>query len=116
MNCWENKAFWIELDALVQKSEIIIDRPMGASHPRYPGLIYPLDYGYLKNTKSSDGAEIDIWIGESPVERTDAVMCILDTHKRDSEIKVRYRCTHENMQEIYRIHNSEGVHGILIER
>jgi inorganic pyrophosphatase len=50
-----NKGFWQALEKLVTESELVINRPKGSRHPRYPGLEYPLDYGYLKGTKAMDG-------------------------------------------------------------
>lgn len=38
-----------------------IDRPMGSKHPKY-GFIYPVNYGYVPNTISGDGEEIDCYI------------------------------------------------------
>jgi len=38
----------------VDSSQLKVDRPKGTSHPRYPELIYPLDYGYLEGTLSAD--------------------------------------------------------------
>lgn len=32
--------FWNALDTLVQQSDIIIDRPKGTAHPKYPDFIY----------------------------------------------------------------------------
>lgn len=58
-----NEDFWNALDQLVNTSEIVIDRPKGSSHPKYPDFVYKLDYGYLKNTSSMDGAGIDVWVG-----------------------------------------------------
>ena len=37
--------FWDVLDRLVEGSEIVVDRPKGSGHPRYPGFTYGLDYG-----------------------------------------------------------------------
>jgi len=51
--------FWAALDKLVSESKVIIDRPKGSRHPKYPNCIYPLDYGYLDNTSSMDGNGID---------------------------------------------------------
>ena len=62
MNTFNND-FWRALDSLVDNSEIVIDRPKGTAHPKYPDFIYKVDYGYLKNTSSMDGAGIDVWIG-----------------------------------------------------
>ena len=58
-----NTEFWNALDNLVDNSEIIIDRPKGTEHPKYPNFIYKVDYGYLKDTSSMDGAGIDVWVG-----------------------------------------------------
>ncbi len=37
-----NSEFWTALDNLVNQSEIVIDRPKGTEHPRYPDFIYNL--------------------------------------------------------------------------
>lgn len=48
-------------DFLGKKVHIIMDRPMGAKHPKW-NFIYPLNYGYIPNTISGDGAELDAYI------------------------------------------------------
>ena len=109
--------FWQALDKLVLESEIVIDRPKGSAHPRYPEFIYPLDYGYLVGTASADGDGIDVWRGSDPAERVDAIMCIVDLTKRDSEIKILLGCTKEESKIVCRIHNeTESMKGILIRR
>ncbi|HSG42253.1 MAG TPA: hypothetical protein VLA72_03780 [Anaerolineales bacterium] len=55
--------FWQEFSQLIITSKIIIDRPKGKPHPRYPDMIYPFDYGYVENTSASDGGRIDVWMG-----------------------------------------------------
>ena len=40
---------------------IKIDRPMGSKHPKH-GFIYPINYGYLPNTISGDGEELDCYV------------------------------------------------------
>ena len=99
--------FWFALDKLVDTSEIIIDRPKGTVHPKYPDFIYKVDYGYLKNTSSMDGDGIDVWVGSDSKKQLDAIMCIVDLTKRDSEIKLLIGCTDEEnsswvSDEIYR--------------
>ena len=32
-----------------------IDRPLGSRHPRYPEMIYPINYGYADNIPAEDG-------------------------------------------------------------
>lgn len=111
-----NDDFWKALDELVSKSEIVIDRPRGSAHPRFPDYIYKVDYGYLKDTASMDGSGIDVWVGSGD-KKIDAVMCIVDLMKRDSEIKILVGCTEEEKLEIFKTHNeTQYMKGILIRR
>ena len=82
MNIEPNTEFWTALDELVSDSEIVIDRPKGTTHHKYPDLIYKVDYGYLKNTSSMDGDGIDVWVGTAG-NKVDAIMCIVDLMKKD---------------------------------
>jgi inorganic pyrophosphatase len=109
--------FWSALDKLVDSSEVIIDRPKGTRHPKYPEILYEVDYGYLKDTASMDGSGIDIWKGTHAKQEIDAVMCIVDLIKRDSEIKILIGCTEAEKEKIYNLHNnSQYMKGILIRR
>ena len=108
--------FWSALDTLVRQSEIVIDRPRGSAHPRYPDFVYPVDYGYLKSTASMDGGGIDVWLGTGD-GGVNAVICTVDLLKKDSEIKIHIGCTREETAAIYEKHNdSEYMKGILIPR
>lgn len=49
------------IDYLNKILEIKIDRPMGSKHPKH-GFIYPINYGYVPNTISGDGEELDAYI------------------------------------------------------
>lgn len=111
-----DRDFWKALDTLMEHSEIVIDRPKGTVHPKYPDFIYKVDYGYLKDTSSMDGAGIDVWLG-SGRKQIDAVMCVVDLLKRDSEIKILIGCTEEEKQLIYQAHNdTPHMKGIMIRR
>ena len=113
MNKHDND-FWDMLDKMVQKYEIKIDRPKGSLHPKYKDYIYPLDYGYLEGTVSSDGAGIDIWVGTSPEKNVTGIISSVDFIKGDSEIKILYACSDEEVKMIYEQHNrSDGMKGIL---
>lgn len=112
-----NCDFWQALDKLVAGSVMVIDRPKGSTHPRYADFIYPLDYGYLKNTTSMDGGGIDIWRGSEPSSRIDAIMCIIDLTKRDSEIKILIGCNEEEKALVFRTHNETAfMKGMMIRR
>jgi len=115
MNTYD-KQFWNALDELVSNSEIIIDRPKGTKHPKFSNFIYRVDYGYLKDTTSMDGAGIDVWVGTAG-KKIDAIMCIVDLMKKDSEIKILIGCTEEEKNIIYETHNeTQYMKGVLIRR
>jgi inorganic pyrophosphatase len=99
-------SFWQAMSELLATTPIIIDRPKSSAHPRYPEVIYPLDYGYLKGTTASDGGGIDVWLGSVP--RTNktltGILCTFDTLKRDAEIKLLLGCTEEDVETIRTFH------------
>lgn len=110
-------AFWAALDRLVKQSELVIDRPKGSVHPRYPSLTYPVDYGYLKDTSSMDGGGIDVWVGTDKSRAVDAIICTVDLMKRDSEIKILIGCTEEEKRRILRLHNETAyMKGVMLRR
>ena len=109
-------AFWTHVETLVQSSELVLDRPKGSSHPRYPELIYPLDYGYLTGTSGSDGDGIDVWRGSVPAGRLDAVVCTVDLHKWDAEVKLLLGCTSAEKRLICAFHSGESAAAILVKR
>lgn len=41
--------------------KVKMDRPMGSKHPK-KGFIYPVNYGYIPNTVSGDGEELDAYV------------------------------------------------------
>lgn len=111
-----DKDFWNALDELVSNSKIVIDRPKGTHHPKYPSFIYKVDYGYLQNTSSMDGTGIDVWVG-SAEKKIDAIICTVDLMKKDSEIKILIGCTEEEKAIIYETHNeTEFMKGVLVRR
>ena len=40
----------------------IIDRPVGSRHPRYPDMIYPVNYGYVPGVIAGDGQAQDVYV------------------------------------------------------
>ena len=38
-----------------------MDRKMGSAHPKH-GFIYPVNYGFIPNTVSGDGEELDAYV------------------------------------------------------
>ena len=111
----QNEAFWKMLTQMVEESDIVIDRPKHTCHPVMTHIIYPVDYGYLNHTSSSDAEGIDIWVGSEPEKAVQGILCTVDSWKRDSEIKILYGCTEAEIQTIYAFTNARnGMKGILI--
>lgn len=95
-----NEKFWKYMQRLVDESEIVIDRPKDSRHPKFPETIYIIDYGYLKNTGSSDGMDIDVYVGSAGNREVAAVAVTVDFVKRDSEIKILVGCKDEEIEKI----------------
>jgi inorganic pyrophosphatase len=110
-----NHDFWTALDALVASSRIVIDRPQGSAHPRYPDLIYPRPYGYLDGTHAADGGGIDVWLG-STSSAVEAIVCTIDLVKRDAEIKVLIGCSIDDRRSILEFMNRSALGAVLVER
>lgn len=108
--------YWQGLDQLVRESGMVIDRPKGSTHPRYPDFIYPFDYGYLKNTQAADGGGIDVWRGSQPEGGVTAMICTVDLLKRDAEIKILWGCSEEEARAILQIHNEGPQSAMLVMR
>ena len=108
--------FWAIIDKLVETSEIIIDRPKGSAHPRFPELIYPLDYGYLAGTQSGDGMGIDVLLGGDRSRGVTAIACTADLRKRDAELKVLLGCSEGEIETIQTFLNSGGQGCIILRR
>lgn len=68
---------------------VVMDRMMGAKHSeKYPKHIYPLNYGYIPNTVSGDGDELDAYVVGvfEPVEEfTGEVIAIIHRTNNDDD-------------------------------
>ena len=91
----EDDRFWALTDALVASNEVVIDRPKGSHHPRYPAVVCPLDYGYLADTRAMGVGGVDVWRGTLLGPWVKAVVAIVDRHRRDAEVKPLRDCTQE---------------------
>ncbi|MEW6093338.1 MAG: inorganic pyrophosphatase [Chloroflexota bacterium] len=111
-----NGDFWTFLDQLIAQHKLVIDRPKGTRHLRFPEIVYPLDYGYLDGTTSGDGAGIDVWLGASGTRDLSAVILTVDTFKRDVEIKLLLGCSEEETQIALACNNNDAMRAFLVLR
>lgn len=65
-----------------------VDRPMGSRHPEHD-FVYPVNYGFVPDTPSSDGEELDAYaLGLfEPVEEFTGV-CIAVIDRQDGDHKL----------------------------
>jgi inorganic pyrophosphatase len=110
-----NREFRNYLQQLVDSSQIVIDRPRGSTHPRFPGKEYPRDYGYLQGTTSNDSSEVDIWVGSGDKHHIVGVLCTVDLLKRDTELKILVGCTDYEIHQILDFVNSDDMRAMYIK-
>lgn len=60
ISVWVNS---MNLSRFLGKSvTVIVDRPLGTTHPNHKDIIYPINYGYIENLFAEDGEEQDAYI------------------------------------------------------
>ncbi|MEF2277927.1 inorganic diphosphatase [Deinococcus sp. YIM 134068] len=75
---------------LGQRVRVVVDRPLGSVHPRWPDLVYPVNYGELPGTMSGDGAPIDVYLlgWTEPVREAEGVVVAVILRTDDVEDKL----------------------------
>ena len=112
-----NVYFWQKLDSLFFSSSVVIERPKGTQHPKYEDIFYPVDYGYLTDTVSSDKAQIDVFFGSDSSKKINSIAVSTDILKRDCEIKLLIGCTQsEEADVMHMLNEGENQKAILVRR
>ena len=66
MTAYSTISVWVssmDLKQLLGESvTVIVDRPLGTTHPNHNDIIYPVNYGYIENIFACDGEEQDAYI------------------------------------------------------
>lgn len=78
------------LESYLNKQVVVrVDRPLGSKHPKH-NYVYSVNYGYVPNTISGDGEEIDAYIlGEfEPIETYEGKVIAVVKRKNDFEDKL----------------------------
>ncbi len=76
-------------DFLGKEVSIEIDRKLGTRHPKH-GFMYMLNYGFIPNTISGDGEELDAYlVGEfEPVEKSNGKVIAIIHRTNDDDDKL----------------------------
>lgn len=76
-------------DYLGKTVNVEMDRPLGTKHPKH-GFVYMVNYGFIPNTVSGDGEELDAYlIGEfDPVEKAEGKVIAIIHRTNDDDDKL----------------------------
>jgi len=76
-------------DYLGKEVEVVIDRPLKSKHPKH-GFIYEANYGFIPNTLSPDGGELDAYyLGVSkPIKKAKGVCIAVIQRINDDDDKL----------------------------
>ena len=92
------------LSLIGKKVEVVMDRPIGAEHPKHPGIFYPINYGYIDGLLGGDGEEQDVYVldADFPLEKCEATVIAVVHRYDDDECKwvASYTGTKHSAQEI----------------
>lgn len=88
MTYWERKE---QVRSYLGKTvRIEMDRPIGTEHPKHPGLLYPINYGYIPGVLGGDGEELDVYLlgVDHPVEEYTCRIIGISHRENDEEDKL----------------------------
>jgi len=83
---------WLVWDRLIDDMGITLERPKNSIHPVRDSIRYPIDYGYVNETRGEDGEEVDIFVG-TVNNGLVAGIFTFDHRKNDRELKLIYNCS-----------------------
>ena len=77
------------MENLGKKVKVEMDRPLGSTHPKH-GFVYPVNYGFIPNTVSGDGEELDAYVlGEhKPLQEFEGVVVAIIHRTNDDDDKL----------------------------
>ena len=87
-----NQLHWADWERHIETRGVTIERPRTTAHPDYSSIVYPLDYGYVNDTQSTDGEPLDVFVGQGTTGLVGAILTT-DHRQHDREAKLLYDCT-----------------------
>lgn len=75
---------------LGQTVRVVVDRPLGNSHQRWPDLLYPVNSGELPGTLSGDGQPVDAYLlgWDAPLTEAEGLVVAVIVRENDREDKL----------------------------
>jgi inorganic pyrophosphatase len=102
---------WDAWARCVETRGVTVDRPAQTAHPDYASVIYPLDYGSIPGTTSTDGEPVDVFVGSGTGGLVGAILTT-DHRQEKREMKLLVDCT---PPEIYMAHGFINYDRTLLE-
>lgn len=83
---------------LGQTVTVTIDRPLGSTHPKYPDMVYPINYGYVPGIFAGDGAEQDVYVLGVDVPLTTFTGVVIAVIRRENDVEDKWVAAPEDMR------------------
>ena len=116
MQEFENNAyFWQKVDTLYSSGDFKVTNNKGSKHSRYPSLVYPFDYGYIKALDNDKEGSIEAFkkIGG---KRIDAIVVCADILMKTFEVKDLIGLNEEEQLEVLHFLNQTEFQKTIIVR
>ncbi len=77
------------MNIIGRKIHIIIERPLGSTHPKHKNIKYEVNYGYTPDFMGGDGEEQDVYLlgYDAPINETYATVIAVIHRLDDNEDK-----------------------------
>lgn len=97
--CEHEKEWKIEVQNqyLGKTVDILIDRPIGSTHPKHDDIIYPINYGFIPGVIGGDGEELDVYLlgVDTPVKEYSGR--IIGIVHRENDVEDKLVMAHEGV-------------------
>ena len=63
-----------------QTVRVVVERPLGSTHPNHKNIVYPVNYGYIEGIIAPDGEEQDAYVlgvDEAVAEFTGRIIAVI---------------------------------------
>lgn len=74
-------------DMIGKNVKVYIDRPIGSTHPKHKDIIYPVNYGYIKEIKAADDEYQDVYVLGVDETITNCVGKIYAVVERENDVE-----------------------------
>lgn len=112
-----NALFWQKVDTLIMSNNVNITKHAGDSHDSIPGLIYPVDFGYVQDTTGTGNRMIEAYQGSANNQKlVEAMIVSCNILDKDIEVKLLINCDEEEISKIVKFLNSTDFQKALLIR